>query len=609
MIQNRKQVKYEAVMPQENLQQLFSEYANSIKEYVRRNAHADQIETQQDFDLIICGYGATETTMSYGEGYACTEKDGEIMMGRLDPLTVGWDPQARAPNLIDRRWNYYYREFSEEDALNLFDNSEIEDFEVSTSDENKDDYVFYDRDGYNAISTYEYANKKEKLLRVYFYQWYEIETFYRIPNPLLESNDPLIAEYVTSILQKVAAENEDFKLEDEILVFDDKVKRQLSELLEFLEIEPFDFKKKVHYMAVLSGDKVFDKFKLLTQQGFTVQFKTGHFFQQQRIWTGLVNGMMEPVLWYNKALTELLYTIAANSKGGVMLEEDAVPDIEEFEANYNRTDSAVPVNPGALMNGKIQSKAKPAVPTGLDSIISLSDGAIADVTGIDPSFLGSREFKQDTADFHRRRVKQVMSSLASYFDAADLYQKIHARILLDLMKVFVENNKGLSIRALGEEGKAVFLQLNTAQLSAEYDIATVEAPMSQEDKQEQARILTTMAEKVTMIDPKSAKAIYGVALDLMPIDFAQKQKVKEQFEEEQPIDPAYVKQLEEQLQQLASEGSRAQLEKTLADAQEKLAKVRHTEAETVKTLEESKNIALEAELASQLPVEDINISL
>ena len=61
----------------------------------------------------------------------------------------------------------------------------------------------------------------------------------------------------------------------------------------------------------------------------------------------MVASLKEPARYANKALTEMLYVIASNSKGGVMYEEDAVEDPAKFEQQWATTKAAISVNPGA----------------------------------------------------------------------------------------------------------------------------------------------------------------------------------------------------------------------------------------------------------------------
>lgn len=601
MAQNRREPKYEARIQNDKIQELFSGYANAISGYVRDNANADQTETQQDGDMLICGYGAIETALSYGDGYATSESDGEILMGRLDPLSVGWDPHAKATNLLDARWVYYAKEYNLDDAKELFKHSDEEDFEAADDGEGDDsNYEYFPYGGaYDKIAPLEWTNKDENMVKVYFYQWYDIEPYFKAANPLFEIESPQTVQAVDAYLQMLAAETDDenFDPHAEVLVFDAKLKAELVEYFGDLLGDVYEFRRKVFYTAVVSGESVFTAYKSVSQQGFSVQFKTGDFDAANNIWTGMVNSMMEPVLYYNKALTELMYTIAANSKGGVFVEEDAVEDIAEFEANYNKTDGVVEVAPGALGANKIKEKATPQLPTGLESIIQMSDSAVSAVNGFDPTFMGSREFANDTASFQRQRIRQAMSLLACYFDAAALFQKVQARLLLDFMRVFVENNQNMAIRVIGPEGQAMFLQLQTKQLSAEYDVVIGEAPMTVQDKQEQAQILITMGDKLVMTDPNSAKTIYATAVELMPLDFSIKEKIKAVLMPEgQEIDPNYVKQLETMVQQLQDEGRKAQLQKTLAMADKDVASADKLRAETTKTLEQSKQVALENDL-------------
>ena len=599
MAQNRRKPKYEARIQNDKLQELFSGYANAIAGYIRDNANADQIETQQDGDMLIAGYGATETALSYGDGYATTEADGEVIIGRLDPLSVGWDPHAKATNLLDARWVYYAKEYDLEDAKQLFKHSNEDDFQAADDDEdnNATDYEYFPYGGnYDKIAPLEWTNKDENMVKVYFYQWYDIEPYFKTANPMYSIENPQAVQAVDAFLQMLAMETEDesFDPRAEVLCFDADLKSKLVDYFGDLMEDVYEFRRKVFYTAVVSGEAVFTAYKSVSQQGFTVQFKTGDYDAANGIWTGMVNSMMEPVLYYNKALTELMFTIASNSKGGVFVEEDAVDDIEEFEANYNKTDGVVEVTSGALAAGKIKEKATPQLPTGLESIISMSDQAVTSVNGFDVGFLGSREFANDTASFQRQRIRQAMSLLACYFDSAALYQKTEGRILLDLMRVFVENNQNMAIRVVGEEGQAMFLQLQTKQLSAEYDIVIREAPLTVQDKQEQAQILINMGDKLIMADPASAKKIYASAIQLMPLDFAIRTELKETLTPSaEPLDPAYVKQLEQIVQELQSAGNEAMLKKTLAGADKDVAAAEKLKAETVKTLEQSKQVGLE----------------
>lgn len=590
MAQNRRKAKYSARV-QSQMQELYSLYANSYAEYIRENANADQIETQQDGDMLICGYGAIETALTYGIGGATRDPNGEVIMGRIEPDTVGWDPYAKSPNLLDARWVYYSKIYGLKDAIELFD-ANPEDFEF-TSPESEGGYSFFVRGGkYDKIKEIgpEWANAEEETVKVYFYQWMEYETFYRADNPLLKLTNPAAQMLARAQLERIANETEQddmFSLDpaSPIISFGQDAMPKLKEAFgEFLE--PYEFKRKVYKSAVISGNHVFTEYKNVSQQGFTVKFKTGDYDASNKIWVGMVNSMMEPALYYNKALTELMFIIGANSKGGVMYETGSIEDIKTFEANYAKTDANVEVADGAITMGRIKPKREAFQPTGLESIIQVADGSLNDVNGIDKSFLGSSENKQETGLLQRRRIRQVVSALACYFDSITLYQKEQARLLLDFMRIHAENNDGRLFRAMGVDGKEEFLQISADKFVAEYDVTIQEAPQTQEDRQEFASTLTGIADKLLSLGDPTGKAVLAISLKYLPLDPNDVLRLTELLvPQQQGIDPQYVQQLEQQLQALMSDVTQADVKEkisqmvlNLARANESAAKAMEAEA-------------------------------
>lgn len=601
MAQNRRKVSYAARIQAETVQQLYSDYANALADYVRSNTNADQVETQQDGDMLICGYGAVETAMTYGIGHATTDPNGEILMGRLDPLYLGWDPHAKETNLLDARWVYYQRDYALEDALTLFSGSTPEVFDGAGMDDadetsgsgeiGEGGYHWYARGGrYNVIKEVgvDWADEPGQLVRVYFYQWFAYQCFYRAENPLfampaLTAEEALERTELLAACERIAAEGaEDEENSDlfrfdpraETLTFDEAIKEKLEALFGD-RLEAFEFRRKVYYTAVISGNHVFTKFLSPCQKGFSVQFKTGDYDSKNHIWTGMVNAMKEPVLYYNKALTELMFIIGANSKGGVMYEKGTIEDVQKFEQNYAKTDAAIEVNEGALAEGRIKPKREGFMTTGYESVIQLSDASISDVNGIDRSFLGSSENRQESGVLQKRRIRQVVSTLACYFDSITLYQKEQARLLLDFLRIYAENNDGGLFRILGPDGRARFLQIAADKLVEDYDVSLQEAVTSPEDKQEQATLLTAIGDKLLQVgDMASAKAVYALALKYIAISGDDAQKIMGiLMPTTPPIDPAYVQKLEQQVAQLSNAASQADIKKKLSDALLNMAKI------------------------------------
>lgn len=633
--QNRREANYNARLNDPN-QELYSRNMNAIYDYTRENTHADQLETEQDLDMMVNGYGATDTDVSYIVGNATMMPNGEIIKEKLDPECIYWDPSAKGKNLMDARYIGYWKEYDLKDALDLFEGSTDQDFEPVSETEQDTGYTFNPYGGiYDKIKmedTVEWANQDEEKVRVCNHQWFQYETFYKARNPIYDAATVQDAMFYKARLDKIKAEikqqgdtfTEDmfeFNPSAETLVFDEATKRKLKEDFGTL-INPVSFKRKAFYTAVVSGTHVFTWFKSVSQQGFSIQVKTGTYNRTEKRFEGMVNAMMEPQKYYNKALTELLFTIASNSKGGVMVEEDAVEDIADFEKKWAKTDAVIKVRAGALAQGKIQEKTRAAVPTNLESIIQLSDANIS-ANGVDPAFLGDIQREDQSGILYKRRIRQVISKFARYFDSITLYQKMDARVCADLLRVWVENNEGEWIRITGPDGADQFLQLTSDMLAPEYDVSIEEAPQSPEDQQEQVIILSGMADKFLGIgDIQTGKVILAESIRDMRLDSDTKARLLEALKPQQ-IDPAKYAAMEQQLQQLQSLIQSGQVEKTqsetfknmaqgqktLADADLTGVKIPNTQADTVKKLEEAQRTNIEAEKAAQAPVTDVNVTL
>ena len=625
MAQNRRNAKYVARVEGTLLQKQYSVYANSLKDYLRENCDANQTETQQDGDFLIGGVGAVETALTYAEGYATTDPNGEVAMGKLDMLSTWWDKAARKTNLLDAKYCGYSQIYHIDEALDLFKDSDEEDFEGVTDEEvETTDFKYLPNGG--AYDKYkegvDWADEKSKMANVHFYKWYEIVRFYRAENPINNLTNPTAIEAARMQMQLIAQETEEsglfiFNPDDEILNFDAKIKAQLEEIFgEYIDV--YDHPRKVFYEAVISGDTCFTAYESISQQGFSIQFKTGDWDAKNKIWTGMVASMREPTKYYNKALTELMFTISANSKGGVLIEKGAVEDIRTFEAKYAKTDAVCEVEEGALTNGRIQPKKEPFMPSGYESIVALSADAITQVNGIDKSFLGSSENRMETAALQRQRIKQVVSTLACYFDSITLYQKQNARLFLEYMRVYAENNANGLFRILGEDGKETFVRISKDRLLAEFDVTIQEAPQTPEEKVEQGERLMTMASAYLAVgDVATSKAISAIALKYLNIEQEDVLKLMEVLTPEgDEIDPAYVQRLEKQVQQFMDAGNKIEMKRKLSDIalneakrEETMAKVTGTQANTTKTLEEARNTALENDLVVNEDYDKVNISI
>jgi hypothetical protein len=611
--QNRRQPDYCATIHEAQIQQEYSKGANALSDYCRANSNADQIETEMDMDMLIGGIGVSETAMSYGEGYSTTSPNGEILMTALDFLTV-WPDKGRSKNLTDIRFVGVSKDYDLDEALELFDGEE-DDFETQDPLLSDGGYKFDPNLGgnYDRIK-YEYSNKSKQRINVDFYHWYEVDIYHRADNPLYTMTDPVQVMVASAELEAIAQEY-DFDFRAQILDVSRAAMNRIKESFgDNVRFSPF--RKRIYYSAVVSGDKVFSKTIADCQSGFKIKFKTGKRYENKGIFAGIVNSMAEPAIYYNKALTELMWVIACNSKGGYFVETDATNDVEELEATINQTDGIVYVNPGANSAGKIVPKKTPFIPTGYDSVIGISDQNFSDVSGIDKTFMGSSENKVEPAMLQRQRIRQTMTVLALYVDSIQLYQKEHARMMLDLMRIFAENNEGMIVRIMGADGAYNFMQISADPFAAEFDVVIQDAPMTPDEKEEKARTLFETAMPLFQMGDPAAKLILSKAIKYMKLDYEDQQEISQALTQpqQQQIDPAYVQQLEQMVQALQGEMTQAQVAELQSRAQLNMAKIGQTQAQTdkatadtMKAIQEGKQTGIENQILRMTGSKDIRV--
>lgn len=614
--QNRRKPQFVAKIDAKEEQEAYSEYCNGLYSNIRENANADQIETAADSDMLICGVGAVETNLVYGDGYATRNPNGEIEMMVLDPLACGWDPTARMPNLIDSRFAFFQRKYRVQEALDLFDKSEPQDFEEVDASRLGPEISGTGGGMFtNLRELFDVDDEEKKIVNVYFYQWFDVEKYYRAVNPLKMIADPVLLQIMIPQLERIAAEQEfpddpfALRVDDEVISCDAATKAKIIQAFDGISIEWDELNRRVYQYAVLSGKKIFCKGRSISQNGFTIQFKTGDWNSTKRVWTGIVGNMIDPQMYFNKALTELLYAIASASKGGVMAEQNAITDIAAFEASYAKTDGVAIVADGALTGNKIKPKREAYSPNGVEELLEIADRSISETAGVDKAFLGSSDNALETASLQRQRIKQVAAVLAPYADAITLFQRLHARLMCDLMRAYVENNEGEMFRVMDEDtGDYSFVPMSVTRLYDKYDLTIMEAPDSATEKQERAVLLNKMGDSLLTVDPDSAKIVYAMSVKYMPLEAADKALLRKTFmPDEQAIDPAYVKQLENQLAELTSEPMKAQTmlmksqaAKNLASIEEMHSKIRNTNMDTTKKRTEAqKNIVQAADIAGR----------
>ena len=634
MIQLRRKPDYQARMTDNKKQQFYSMCMNNFSDYLRDNANMDQIETRQDREMLIAGYGAVDSNISYEKN-----PDGEVVAETIKYDEVYWDPQSQEPNMLDSRWVYRKKVYSRGEAMDRFQDSKPEDFEEANEGEDSRDFVYNPYGGaYDKIAEDGIGGGEEDLVKVFYYQYWTLEKYYRARNPLYDIQDPELVNVLDQMMNTMKETRMDLTEEDyiddifdfdpraEYLIMTPTIKNDMQLLFERIsmmygvqiEVEYQEFLKKCYYTAIVSGRKVLRKFKSPDQQGFTIKFKTGSFDPDRKLWMGMVDSLREPAKYANKALTEMLFVIASNSKGGVLYEEGAVDDPARFEQEYAGTNAAIKVNDGALSNNKIQPKATASLPSGYEKIYEISESSLTEVSGVNREFLASSANNQVSALLEAQRINQVIATLADYFDSIGLYQIESARLFTTYIKMLAQNSQGRLVSLIGQNGVREYIELTEDKLINEYDIEIGETPISATQKQETLSTLLTMADKAAVFGVN----ILATVTDYLNIKQSDKQILKaaltpnpevEQFKMKTAVEQ---RQEEKMLNQSITQSQFARAEKDMADKAYKLAQipklgadVDETQANTVKILNEAENKSIENTVLKNIPVDNMNVSI
>jgi len=154
-VQNRQEVRFK---PRENDDRGTAEVLSETAKYVRDKCDAEDEESEASQDVLICGLGFVETRLDYEEN-----PDGDVIVERIDPLEMLYDPNAKKRNLDDAKWFARIKEIDKNEFKELWPNEEPQ-----------NDKFWLDFSGrqHDATNAYKYENDyaednyKEKLITI-----------------------------------------------------------------------------------------------------------------------------------------------------------------------------------------------------------------------------------------------------------------------------------------------------------------------------------------------------------------------------------------------------------------------------------------------------------
>jgi len=444
-ITNRQEVKY---LPREKGDSGVNELMTGAADWVRDQADAEDEESEAFIDLTICGIGALEMDISFDES-----PEGDIHVNRIDPLEMYWDPRARKRNARDRRWQIRVTHKTEEDIVERWGDEVFQNITgtMGVEPESTDDHQIH-----HASEAWKYEHEP--------FQVTDDRTV-----PVLEYQQ---WESIHKLLVKTQFGTKEFT---------EGQWRKMKQVLEQNGVQ-YEMKRvrgREYTRIFAAGNAILEATPSPYKTGFTTQILTGKRDRNKNEWFGIGRAIRDPQMWVNKLFSTILHALAANSKGGLMAEEDAFEDPARAEEEWSSPDSITWMQPGAIQAGKIQEKSPAEYPAGLDKLMTFALNSLPETSGLNMEIMGMANRVQPGV-VEAQRKQSAMTVIAWAFDSMRRYYKDHGRQLAYYMREYIAD--GRLARITTKAGQQ-YIPLMKDEITMEFDVVVDEAPTSANAKE------------------------------------------------------------------------------------------------------------------------------
>lgn len=489
-INNRQQVQY---VPRQVGDSGVNEVLTGAADYFRDNCDAEDEESDAFMDVVVCGVGVTETYLDYIDN-----PEGMVITDRRDPLSMRWDASAKKRNLTDKKW-VQREEWQDVEEIKQKWPDKAEEVEASTSD------GWADEDGKKHDQTLAFLYEKDNTgkdaktgkLRVIHEQWYELETYHNLIDPM------------TGQMQEM--DDERFQV----------LKPRLKKL--GMQLKSVKKQRKKWLQVFVCGDVVLE-FSDVACNECSYKFITGRRDRNNNTWYGLVKAMIDPQKWANKFFSQFLHIINTNAKGGLLMEEGVTDNLRKFKQDWSKSDSVTVVNNGALSGGKITPKPPPVIPPQMGQMMEFAISSLRDVSGLNLEILGMAD-RQQAGVLEAQRKQAALTVLAGMFDGLRRYRKEQGRLLAKYITEYLSD--GRLVRILGGDGMERYIPLLKQDGALEYDVVVDESANTVNQKDKTFAILMQLMPALE----KQGVPFSADLLEYTPLPAAMVEKWKQQIKQ------------------------------------------------------------------------------
>jgi len=519
-LQNRQETVY---IPREQGDAITNELLTGAAQWARDNCDAQDEESQAFKECLICGVGAMETRLDYE-----VDQDGAIIIERVDPLEMRWDPASSKRNIDDSKWRARIKQFTKTEFKELWPDQEVTGSETI----NKGTGLAGGGRVHDQEAAKWYKNNqgtlnyKKDLVDVIQYQEWERVCYYRIERMNGEIEEISKDKYkeVKQLIQQMRRAG---------------LVKQVAKQY-----------RRVYKQYFLYGDSLLESGNSPID-GFTLHLITGAHDRNNGLYFGLVRLMRDPQMWANKWLSQVMHIVNSNAKGGYFYETGAFANPRKASQDIANTSKNVELNPGGM--SKLKPKEAPRYPEGIDRLLNYAMEAINSLVGVNLEMLGSTAGGNQSGYLEMQRKQAGITVLADFFDGLRRYRKEQGRGMGEFIVKYIAD--GRLVRIAGDDmGK--YVPLLKDEMSFKYDVIVDEAATSPNQKEQVFRTLSglipTLMQAGIPIPPE--------ILDYAPIPASLATKWKKLINEPDPK-AGEVEKMREQLAQLAIAEKTADVEK------------------------------------------------
>jgi hypothetical protein len=497
--------------------------------WARDQCDAEDEESDAFRDVVICGYGWTETKMDYQ-----TNPEGMIEVPRRDPFAFHYDPASVKRNLNDMKWVQCDDWLDDETIKGRWPDAELIGGREAVPDTTPHDATrapWYEKSAVDAAP--------DGTRCVIHHVWKEQVTVWMVQQP---APPPMPAPMPPSPVVGMPPPGppgmppqgppmppgapqmppmggmpppmppapprppkpELIEMSDE----DYQVAQERSTMLG-MPLMGKRRTKTVYMQAYILGKQLLETGKAPCQYEFIYNCMTGYRDHNTGTFFGLTRQMEDPQRYANKMLSQLLHMINTNAKGGIMVEEGAVNDIRDLEDNWAKTDGVTQVNAGALSGGKIQPKPIPQYPQSIPDLLTFSVSSIRDGSGVPLEMVGLAD-KMQPGIVEEARTNAGMGNVATLFDALRQYRKQQGRLLAHFIIEYMADGRLVRVAGpLGERYEPLLIRRGVM----DYDVIVDVAPTARDMKDKTFAALMKIAPMVM----QAGGPVPEEALDYAPL--------------------------------------------------------------------------------------------